>query len=260
MIGCSYAEPYAGGAGLALRLLFGEYVDRIFINDYDRSIYAFWKVVVERSYEFCDWIEQVDVSVESWKYYKEIQDISHKADLFDLAKSTFFLNRTNVSGVIKGGIIGGVDQLGSYKIDARFRKDDLISRILKIAKFKDRIYVTNYDGLDFVRRLSGDGKVGNLFVYLDPPYVNKGARLYMNYFSKFDHEELAKLVAGLRFDWMVSYDCHELIMELYKSYRRVVYKLSQNASNRVGDEVLIFKDGIDFSESLSDLKVPILLD
>lgn len=259
MIGCSYAEPYAGGAGLALRLLFEEYVGHIFINDYDRSIYAFWKIIVDNSHEFCDWIEQVDVSVESWRIYKEIQQNSHKADLLDLAKSTFFLNRTNVSGVIKGGIIGGVDQRGSYKIDARFNKKDLITRILRIGSFKDRISVSNYDGLDFVGRLKGDEKARNLFVYLDPPYVKKGARLYMNYFSKFDHVQLAKLVNELSFDWMVSYDCNELIMDLYKSYSRVVYKLSQNASNRVGDEVLIFKDGIKFDQALSKLKEPVLL-
>lgn len=36
-----YVEPYAGGASVALSLLFNEYVSKIIINDIDRSIFAF---------------------------------------------------------------------------------------------------------------------------------------------------------------------------------------------------------------------------
>lgn len=257
ILGSSYAEPYAGGSGLALRLLFEEYVDHIYINDLDRSIYSFWKAVTERSDEFCDWITRVDVTIDSWKYYKEVQRNYRCIDYYELAKSTFFLNRTNVSGVIKGGVIGGLKQEGSYKIYARFNKDDLIERIKKIASFSHRISVSNLDGVAFLKKI--DSKSEDIFIYLDPPYYQKGADLYMNFYCKEDHQKLAKHVHKLKKRWMTSYDNHEFILNLYAERNKLVYKLSQGASNRIGDEVLIFSDKISFMNSIDKLKSPELI-
>lgn len=257
LIGISYAEPYAGGAGLALRLLFEGYVDTIHINDYDKSIYSFWFSILNRQEEFCDWLEGIDVSVENWHKYKEVQLRKDEVDEFELAKSTFFLNRTNISGVIKGGVIGGVEQKGKYKIDARFNKKDLIQRIIKISSLKNRISLTNKDGVDFIRSLNR--KREDVFIYLDPPYYQKGANLYMNFYSEKDHLRLSKYVSKLRNKWMVSYDNNSFILDLYKHQRKVLYKLSQSASNRVGDEVLIFSESLDFKDSINILKEPIVL-
>jgi len=257
LLGAAYAEPYAGGAGLALRLLFEEYVDRIYINDLDRSIYAFWVSVLAHSDTFCGWIEGVDVSMDSWYEYKEIQKNAQSADLFELAKSTFFLNRTNVSGVIKGGVIGGYEQKGNYKIDARFNKEALIGRIQKIAQFKNRISVSNLDGLAFVKKM--DNKPEKVFIYLDPPYYQKGADLYMNFYSKADHEKLSGHVHKMKKKWMVSYDNHDFILNLYAAKNKVRYKLSQSTSNRVGDEVLIFSEDISFKQSIKSLSSPVCL-
>ncbi len=252
LIGYSYAEPYAGGSGLALRLLFEEYVEKIYINDLDIAIYAFWKSIIEEPDKFCNWIRKVEVNVESWKKYKKIYDCKSKTDLFELAKATFFLNRTNVSGVIKGGIIGGIEQKGKYKIDARFNKEDLIERIQKISRYKNRIYVSNEDGITFTTRINQ--KTEDVFIYLDPPYFEKGADLYMNYFSEYDHKKLSEFVITMDKKWMISYDNNLFILNLYSEMHRVVYKLSQSASNRIGDEVLIFSNQLNFNDSLKHLK------
>lgn len=254
MIGTSYAEPYAGGSGLALRLLFEGYVGHIYLNDLDQSIYAFWKIVTERPDEFCEWISRVRVSVDSWKRYKEMQDSS---DIFELAKSTFFLNRTNVSGVLKGGIIGGYEQKGKFKMDVRFNKPDLIKRIKRVARMKDRISVSNLDGIAFVKQLNR--RKEDVFIYLDPPYYNKGADLYMNAFTDKDHKALSKYVRGMKKQWMVSYDNHAFILKLYEGEHRVRYRLSQSTSNRVGDEVLIFSKSVEVSQSLHALQAPVLI-
>lgn len=190
-----------------------------------------------------------------WYLYKEIQSRAESADLFELAKSTFFLNRTNVSGVIKGGVIGGYNQKGSYKIDVRFKKPDLIARIQRIGQFKKRISVSNLDGLAFVKKM--DARAEEIFIYLDPPYFQKGADLYMNYYSKADHEKLSRRVHQMKKKWMVSYDNHEFILNLYASEKKVLYKLSQSASNRVGDEVLIFSENIAFAHSMESLTSPV---
>lgn len=255
LIGANYAEPYAGGSGLALRLLFEGYVDHIYINDLDRSIYAFWISILDRPHDFCKWVENVEVSIENWNKYKEIQ--KNTTDDFELAKSTFFLNRTNISGVIKGGVIGGQEQKGKYKIDARFNKSDLVNRIQRIAEVKNRISVSNLDGVSFISRLNK--KREEIFIYLDPPYYQKGADLYMNFYSKEDHKRLSKHVHRMKKKWMVSYDNHDFILNLYAEKNKIVYKLSQSASNRVGDEILIFSEGLDYEDSIKALKSPILL-
>ena len=254
LIGISYAEPYAGGAGLALRLLFEGYVDRLYINDLDKSIFAFWKTIIENPDDMCRWIEKVEINIKNWKKYKEIQMNRNDLSLFELAKSTFFLNRTNVSGVIKGGVIGGVDQTGNYKINARFNKDDLIKKIQNIKKLRSRISVTNFDGIRFINSL--DKKKKEIFIYIDPPYLQKGADLYMNFYSKEDHKMLSKQARRLRKEWIISYDNHEFIMNLYANNRKIIHKLSQSTSNKVGEELIIFSDKIRFSSSFEKLKSP----
>lgn len=257
LVGIDYAEPYAGGAGLALRLLMEEYVGQIYINDYNPSIYAFWKMILKYPDDFCEWIMNVEVSVDNWYKYKQIQKDYSTADMMELAKSTFFLNRTNISGVIKGGIIGGLSQKGKYGITARFKKEELIEKIKIISRFADRIVVSNEDGILFARKI--DRKQRRTFIYLDPPYYQKGADLYMNYFTDKDHIELSNVVKKIKNPWLVSYDNQPFILDLYAQYQRVVYQLSQCASNRVGDEVLIFKEGQEYKHSIQYLKSPIII-
>lgn len=257
LVGTDYAEPYAGGAGLALRLMMDEYVGNIFINDLDPSIYAFWYAVLNRTDALCEWIERVPVTVEQWIFYKQIQKEYKTVDILELAKSTFFLNRTNVSGVISGGVIGGINQTGKYKIDARFNKHELINRIQDIQRFSDRIHLSNLDGIDFLKQL--ERKKRDVFVYLDPPYYKKGSELYMNSFCDDDHKKLATYVNNMRKKWIISYDNQEFIMRLYNRNKKLLYKLSQCASNRVGDEILIFDDRLHCSESLLQLNNPLFL-
>lgn len=255
LIGSSYAEPYAGGAGLALKLLYNEYVNDIHINDFDISIYYLWKTIIEKNTSFCDWIENVEVSIENWNYYKSIQQNLDDFSEIEIAKSTFFLNRTNISGVIKGGLIGGFEQKGKYKIDARFNKQDLIKRIRKINRFSNRIKVTNLDGISFIKRLNNSNQ--NIFIYIDPPYFHKGADLYMNFYRQNDHKKLAKNVEKIQKKWLVSYDNNEFILNLYNNHRKILYQLSQAASNRIGDEILIFSEQLSFMDSINKLKEPV---
>ena len=251
LLGMDYAEPYAGGAGLALRLLFEGFVDRIYLNDIDRSIFSFWKTILNQPDEFCEWLKTVKVDIKHWNYYKSLQANSKYLDDFELAKSTFYLNRTNISGVISGGVIGGQEQKGKYKINARFNKADLIYRIKRIATLRDRIFFSNLDGLEFIKML--ERKKLNVFIYLDPPYFQKGAELYMNFYKERDHKALSDQVSKLKSKWIVSYDKHKFILNLYSDKNKITYKLSQSTSNRTGDEILIFSDKLKYASSIKSL-------
>jgi len=251
LVGIPYAEPYTGGAGLALHLLIEGYVNRIYINDLDPCIYLFWKVLLKRTEEFCSWIEYVPVNLETWRYYKEVHKQGIDADELELAKSTFYLNRTNMSGVLDAGPIGGFNQEGKYKMDVRFNKKDLIAKIQKIALYKDRIILSNYDGIQFIKELNR--KHSEIFIYLDPPYVAKGHYLYMNYFSEQDHVKLGKYVGEIKKRWMVSYDKNDLILKIYSKWNMVEHELLQCTSNCKKKEIIVFSDGLKYKESMKEL-------
>ncbi len=257
IVGCHYVEPYAGGAGVALSLLLEEFVSTVQINDYDRSIYAFWYTVVNQSEDFCKQIERIPITIKEWLKQKKIQKNKTDVDLFDLGFSTFFLNRTNISGVIKGGVIGGIEQQGEYKINARFNKEKLIERIRRISKYANRIEVTNENALNiFSLDLSGD------FVFIDPPYVNKAKDLYLNFYSKEDHITVSDAILKNKsdFNWLLTYDQNNLIKKLYASCKhKFSYELSYGASNRKSREYLFFSNKLKthaLKDCLKTVKIP----
>jgi len=236
----TYVEAFAGGAGAALALLFNEVVDHIVINDLDKAIYAFWRSAIFESERFIEKIERTHVTVKEWRKQKAIYE-NKRAKRFDRGFATFFLNRTNRSGILNGGPIGGLDQTGKWKIGARYNKKALIQRICDIAEYKNRITVTNEDGVDLVSRYL---RRKNVFVYLDPPYYDKAADLYLNIFEEKDHARLAKkLNAHPDATWLLTYDDKPEIRKLYPHRTVVDFSLSYNAyEQRQGQELMILSD------------------
>lgn len=247
---CTYAEPYAGGAGLALSLLADGVVSSIYINDINRSIYAFWYSILEETEKFIQRIYETPVSTDEWYKQMEVQTYKDKCDLLTLGFSTFFLNRTNRSGILKGGMIGGKKQSGTWKLDARFNKEDLIQRIKLIASRKNVIHVSNLDACIFLDYMKSK-RLHNIFYYLDPPYISQGRRLYENFYTEEDHRAVAKRVAKLKAKWIVSYDEHDLAAELYGKYNRMSYSLNYSAQEkRQGREFMAFSHRISIPDEI----------
>lgn len=239
ILGCTYIEPYAGGAGVAMRLLFEEKVSRVIINDYDKSIYAVWYSILNYTDEFIELIRNIDISVETWYAQKELQKYKSDLDLLTLGFSSFFLNRTNRSGILKAGMIGGKKQNGKYKIDCRFNKDKLIELIEKIASYRERIELYNMDALEFIKIVKSRH---NQFYFIDPPYYKKGKELYTNFYIHQDHVDLSKyLKQNMRSKKiLLTYDNCREIRELYKNYTQNIRLLNYFVqSKRVGEEVFI---------------------
>lgn len=242
-----YAEPYAGGAGLALGLLYSEHVDRILINDVDPCVYAFWKSCLYQTKRFVDMIWAAPITVEEWRRQRDIYLHPHRHSTVRVGFATFFLNRCNRSGIIAtGGPIGGIEQHGEWKINARYNRENLERRIRKLALYKDRIHVSSLDALDFlggyVREMS------NVFVYLDPPYYNKARDLYLNHYSPDDHRRVAKFMKReAEFKWVMTYDNTPEIAGLYRGLRQVPFDLSYSArERRQGKEVMISRRSFRF--------------
>lgn len=242
LIGCTYIEPYAGGAAIAIRLLVEKKVSKIIINDYDRSIFAVWYAILNNTDEFISLINESQINVDNWRLQKEIQKNKQDVSLLELALSTLFLNRTNRSGIIKAGVIGGIKQEGNYKMDCRFKKDRIIELIKLIASLKNQIELYNMDALVF---LSFVKRKHNQFYFIDPPYYNKGKELYTNFYKHDDHKKLSSFINQKMRNKhiLISYDNCVEINEMYKNNYRIIKELNYYVeTKRKGEEVFVLKN------------------
>jgi DNA adenine methylase len=241
--GCEYFEPYAGGAGAALRLLETGVVSKIHLNDADRRISAFWNAVINYTNEFIERIHSVELSIDEWRKQKEISRAPNRVKLLDLGFSTFYLNRCNRSGVLSGGPIGGYAQLGQWRMDVRFNREALAERVRAIGSVRKHITISSCDALEFLKKSLPRGSArSEVFVYLDPPYVEQARRLYLNAYSDSDHSLVAEHMRKQKIvPWVMSYDDCLLIRSLYTDncfVSNIPVKYSLNRK-RVSNELLI---------------------
>lgn len=218
----TYVEPFAGGAGAALTLLFLEKVDNIIVNDLDPAIYSFWKAILSDTERFVSKIEVIEITVEEWQKQKALY-LSSQSTEFERGFATFFLNRTNHSGIIGGRPIGGLEQTGKWKIDARFNRQNLSNRIQKIASYKNRIKVCNLDGIKLMEQMI---KLESILFYIDPPYYEQGSSLYLNHYNPLDHTLLANFLnTHADKKWLLTYDNVPEISELYQRRHKTEFGL-----------------------------------
>ena len=244
LCGGTYIEPYAGGASVALSLLFDKFAVRIKINDINPSIFAFWHSVLNETDALCQMIYDTPVTMDTWHRQHELQKNKDEIDLLELGFSTFFLNRTNRSGILEGGVIGGKRQTGEYKIDARYNKLELIKRIEQVARYANKIELTCIDAVSLIKRYKR-APSAKTFCYLDPPYYVKGRDLYLNYYSDDDHRAIAEAIKKYKGKWIISYDSVPFLKELYKEYRQQEYYLNYSAGNSTkGKERMVFSEGL----------------
>lgn len=243
LLGETYIEPFAGGSGLALKLLLKDDVKRIVINDYDPAIYAFWHCVLNSTQQMCDFVNTVPLTVDEWDRQHKIYSEQENYSELELAKAVLFLNRTNISGIINGGVIGKRDQTGKYKMDARLNRAELIKKINAISALSDRIDLYNLDASVFLQtELCHYYKA---FINFDPPYVAKGGQLYKNAFSDADHEALRDQIAACRRKWVVTYDICDLVSKLYSGYRGSYIDIYYSANGaRRAQEYIFFSDNL----------------
>lgn len=220
--GCAYYEPYAGGAAAALSLLKNGVVDEVYLNDADRRVYAFWRAALQTGERFAERIQSVPLNIQEWHRQRDICSRPGSHARFDVGFSAFYMNRCNRSGVLTGsGPIGGYEQSGTWRMDVRFNREALAERILNLARMRRRIHVTCEDAIVFLKNGLPRGRGRDrVFVYLDPPYVNNGQRLYLNAYQHDDHAQLARyLDVQTSLPWIMSYDDSALVRELYAGRR-----------------------------------------
>ena len=243
LFGGHYVEPYAGGGGVAIELLLGGQVSRIHLNDSCKGVYAFWRSVLSNTDELCARISRASLTVEEWRRQQQIFARPSECSQVDLGFSTFFLNRCNRSGILAGGLIGGLRQDGEWNMDARFPRNELIRRIEAIALKRKAISVRSWDAEKFIREYV-PRVPRTALVYLDPPYFRKADRLYLNHYTPEDHARIARVIqTEIRHQWVVSYDNVPEIVSFFAKRRSFEYDLQYNASRAYrGREIIVLSD------------------
>ena len=253
---CTFVEIFAGGAGAAIYLLLKGYVKSLILNDLDVAIYAFWKSIKESPEDFISKIKSTRISMAEWHRQKYVFDQKNTNDLLALGFATFYLNRCNHSGILNARPIGGMKQQGDYRIGSRYTKTTSIAKIKDIAKYADAIEIFNMDGESLLKHLNQEYNQKKLFIYLDPPYRQKGPALYLNHFDQNKHLSLKKSIMNCQHPWMLSYDNHKEIIDLYSDSNCKLYLNSIRhtiTGNSIADELIISK--LDLPKELKPLNL-----
>lgn len=249
-----YAEPYAGGCGLALALLFDGHVSDIHVNDIDVPVWSFWSTILNQTEDFIDLMDRTPITLKEWRKQRRV--LRESQDKVELAFAAFFLNRTNRSGIIKNaGAIGGLEQTGRYTIDCRFNKEELARRMRRIRKYRSQIHLHRKDALKFIDHVEKTLPARS-FLCIDPPYFHKGSSLYTSYYSRDDHETVADRILELEMPWILTYDYCDEIHELYTERRQFQFALNYSVqTKRKGTELLIASKGLRIPDELRESQV-----
>lgn len=238
----TYIEPFAGGAGIAIELLLSDKVGHIVINDYDKAVASFWRAATDNTDCLIEKMYNTPITIEEWYKQRTIL-LNSNSMSFELGFATFFLNRTNRSGILKGGPIGGKNQDGEWRLDARFNKPALEKRLVNIGERRKDITVYNQDVSCLIKKYIprfGDSSL----IYFDPPYYEKGSGLYMNYFNYNDHLRIERDIRNyVKCKWIITYDNVDEIHRIYDGYKIKTFSLDYcAASRRSASELMIFSD------------------
>lgn len=235
-----YVEPFAGGAGVALRLLHDEYVDEVVLNDLDAGIAAFWRSVFDQPIELIELLRSCSPSLDEWHRQRTLYVEKAAGDL-ELGFATLFLNRTNRSGILTARPIGGLEQTGKWSLAARWNPEQLEDRIRRSARYSTRVTICEDDGIAVTTRYLRDSET---FVYADPPYIARADGLYLDTLGPDDHQRLAATLRGAD-RWLLTYDTHPEVLHLYQGLRFAVFGIKHTAAiQHIGSEYAVFPDSL----------------
>jgi len=240
--GCTIYEPYAGSASVSFEMLIRGFALQAVLVERDPLIYAFWKSVFDNTEDLCNKISKLDITIQTWKSFQLYREISDpkEHDILELGLAGLFFNRTNFSGIIGAGPIGGQNQSSDYSIDCRFNKTRIVRQINEISQFREKVTVIFGDALEFMQNEEEKINNGFSFVYIDPPYYAQGKKLYRYYYDDSSHKKLASYILSKEFPWLISYDDHPKIKILYANRAsQPIYLDYSLKTSRQGSELLI---------------------
>lgn len=214
---------------------------------------ALWTAVIYYPEQFCDMVDVFQPSVDKFfEYKKSLRDYTNLLKVqagITLTKQNYIIcteyftkedciryvvttalhklaiHQMSYSGLgtVAGGPMGGLSQNSDYKVDCRWSPNYIKSKIKKYHKLlsqKNIRYQTcsDYDWTSILadcNRFSEENKDYKCFIYLDPPYYEKGPEPYQFYFTEQEHEVLSKCLKEVKHPWLLSYDNVKEIRDFY---------------------------------------------
>jgi DNA adenine methylase len=240
-------EPYAGAASISVGLLQRGIVNSAHICEKDPLIVAYWNAIKFHFDDFVESIKAVEVSMDTWFAFKKYlsEDSDKRFSVTELALAFLFYNRTNYSGIIKGGPLGGKSQKSKYKLGCRFNKTKIIEKLVGLNKIAENVQIIRGDGLEFMKEESRNMSWENKFFYVDPPFYRVGKDLYREFFKDEDHINLADFLADLESPWLLSYDDSDFIRNLYREKKNArIYTDYQANFLKKSESELLFSNRV----------------
>ena len=147
-------------------------------------------------------------------------------------------------------IIGGQEQRGAYKIDARYNSLNLINKIRNIAEKREQIVLLNQDAKELLQPQQLR-RYYKTFINLDPPYVKKGAQLYKNAFTDVDHREVSQFISNWNRKWIVTYDICPLVAEIYRDFRSSYLDVTYSVRmSKKAQENIFFSNNLELPDTI----------
>jgi DNA adenine methylase len=226
-----FGEVFFGGGGITFKLLRAKAVDRVLINDYDRSIAMLWTEVIRNPDRLGRAVRGFKPTVAAF--------VAAKAKL--LAETGTPLDALVVNKLSHGGRgvcagpQGGFEQHGKYKIDCRWNPNALVTGIAACCDLlRGRAVDNKCHQHDFQQVIEGAA-----FNYIDPPYWDVGDGLYRCFFTEADHLRLFYALNN-KTNWLLSYNNVPEVKNLYCHFPQEIDTISGNGGEKQNSELLIY--------------------
>lgn len=217
-----YREPFFGGGAVGLGFLAATpAVRRAWINDRDPAMSSLWDIVLHDPQGLSQLVEMFPEAVRLegdgyFEFYKtQLAVIGCQTDLHEYAPGMVGLMKLAVHQISYSGL--GTRAGGAMtKSLCRYNIERLRNRIWECHEVLSGVLIREgiCTSLDFARLF----EPGEALIYLDPPYYQAGPSLYQFAFDHWHHERLAELLRAESRPWLLSYDDHPVIVDLYRGW------------------------------------------
>lgn len=214
-----YCEPFLGSGVIAWTVLgsIGKYRNqsiKVILGDRDLYIARLWQVVRDEPVELNDMIRNATPEVSDFEKFRSL-DGAENVDARVSALRKIMLHQLSWSGLgfKAGSVLGGKNQRSEFNYLCRWNPSKLTDKVANIHGIMNRFSNLEIYHSDFEDTLSQVPASG--LAYLDPPYYKQGKALYRYHMEDADHVRLANVLQRARYRFVLSYDDHPRIRELY---------------------------------------------
>lgn len=244
-----YIEPFVGGGAVALRVLdaLRGARERTLVRLYDKDphLVCLWNAIIKSPDELAQMVRDHDAPTTD-DFYRCKEEDGTTIDPIRAGFQKILLHQLGFGGLgwMAGGPLGGRDQSSEYNVACRWNPSRIAHDIKRIHSLLAGFKSVSVRTQDFTKSIAIAGE--RSFVYADPPYYTAGPQLYKHAFDDADHVRLADALRVSGAEWVLSYDDHPFIRDLYSwaqidevAVRYTVAVARDGSARRKNNELLI---------------------